>query len=64
MEGIYRFKQTAPQIQELLDKVPENAAGIEENRVAIEELSAEVDALKEREIRVTYWELVSKLQSA
>ena len=64
MEGIYRFKQTAPQIQELLDKVPENAAGIEENRVAIEELSAEVDALKEREIRVTYWELMSKLQSA
>lgn len=64
MEGIYRFKQTAPEIQELLDKVPENAAGIEENRVAIEELSAEVDALKEREIRVTYWELVSKLQSA
>ena len=64
MEGIYRFKQTAPEIQELLDKVPENAAGIEENRVAIAELSEEVDALKVKEIRVTYWELVSKLQSA
>ena len=70
-KGQYRFKQTGPEIQELLDMVPAIDAGEKENSTAIETLTTEVSALSEdveelknNEIRVTYWELVSKLQSA